>query len=475
MNALRRLRAPFVGLLATAGGVSCAGQGSLESPSHGPAPPPAGAHPPPARSPTPSAPRVRTLDDLEGLQSLLASRCIVLFSRGHAPAAAAAAASAFMSAARADDSGLTWWRIDDASSRIPAVAVSERVGVRLDEPFVAILDPSGDRWLMPASRYGRARPLDAIALASFVRDVSSGSLAPALLGLPRPPRDESTHCSALTEVVTDSIRELVSDCVDVDVLLCAYTPRCPACKAFAPRLRMLAQLCAAHAPRLRVAQVDTLNNDVPRGVFREKWTPALRLFPAAPRAAVRDSTSCPTRHSILLVDESAVATGGGVAAAPDPSPPPPPRIFLPTLPALLAFISTHTQGRGVAAALSSPEVLAKAEALEAEAAELEAAYDAVLNYVSLMKAWEELPEELNVGKTRRQTKAETSAALRAAILSAHSFIVEEAVGGCVDRALDRLDAVAALVEAEGISRALAAAAASAESQASAATSPHPNR
>ena len=90
-------------------------------------------------------------------------------------------------------------------------------------------------------------PFAAALQSSLAAYGLSGAVAPTRMGQPRPPGDRSPHCAALTEVVTESFAELALD-PRRDVLLECYTRRCDACKAFAPRLRMLAQLCAQRAP-----------------------------------------------------------------------------------------------------------------------------------------------------------------------------------------------------------------------------------
>lgn len=437
-------------------------------------------------------PLLLTLTNNDDLRELLAARSVVLLARGHSPASVAAARAAFEVAASslhaADPSAaaaLRWWVIDDASAQVPAVAVAERVGVRLGAPFVALVDPSGDRWLQPgtatAARAGAAvPPLDGAAVAVWLRDVSHGALPPALVGLPRPPRDAAPGCPSLMEVVSDSLDELVLGprARRTPVLLVAYTPRCPACKAFAPRVRMLANLARTALPpgALVVAQVDTLNNDLPRAAFPERWTPALRFFPAAPGGS-GDSGGEP-RRSILLQAASAVGEGdaaaggsGGsavdasaaVATAPAASAaaaPAPTRIYLPTVPAMLEFIAQHAASLGSdgAALAVTPALLARAEVLEAEAAELEAAYDAALGYAGLWKAFDEIAQGAGDGERGERVRADADA-LRALVQRAHAFLVEEAAEGSIDRALDRLDAVAAFVEAKGVTRAVEQAAA----------------
>ena len=89
--------------------------------------------------------------------------------------------------------------------------------------------------------------------------------------LPPPPPPPLLLLQYLFEVVTDSFDDVVLN-APMDVLLEGYSSRCDACKAFTPRLRMMAFLANKHWPtRLRVAQMNILDNDRPL-----EWMPEVR-------------------------------------------------------------------------------------------------------------------------------------------------------------------------------------------------------
>ena len=86
-----------------------------------------------------------------------------------------------------------------------------------------------------------------------------------------------------------------------------------------------------------------------------------------------------------------------------------------------------------------------------EAAALELAFDQLLNYVQLWRAHSE------VAGTEDAQRA--SAELKAHVLACYTFIVKEAGMGGAEEAFQRLDGIAALVQAQGIAAAVATAAA----------------
>lgn len=274
----------------------------------------------------------------------------------------------------------------------------------------------------------------------------------------------------LYEVVTDSFEELVLDPA-VDVLLEGYTPRCDACKAFAPRMRMLATLAAKHWPgRARIAGFNILDNDRPTEHMPEKWTPSLRLFLAdndhddgsnrAGADAGGGSTSKPaaaaagkTKCSVLFQygkdstggARGAGAAGGAGAAASDAAAAQPPeptaskvKVVIPTLPELLDFLQAQTHGR-----LAVSDAMRKEAALlEEEALVLTAAYDQCLEYIELWKAHADTIVAA-AGATGEDKAA--SKELQRRIVAAHKFLVHEAAGDSAESALVLLQKVADFV------------------------------
>lgn len=277
----------------------------------------------------------------------------------------------------------------------------------------------------------------------------------------------------LYEVVTDSFEELVLDPA-VDVLLEGYTPRCDACKAFAPRMRMLASLAAKHWPgRARIAGFNILDNDRPTEHMPEKWTPSLRLFLAddtdddggsssgsgAAAGVGGASAAGPTgfaskpeaaarkvKHSVLFQygkDSTGGAGGaGGAGAAASATAPPEPtsklskvKVVIPTLPELLDFLQAQTRGRLVV----SDAMRKEASLLEEEALVLTAAYDQCLEYMELWKAHADTI--VAAAGATGQDKA-VSKELQRRIVAAHKFLVHEAAGDSAERALALLQTVA---------------------------------
>jgi hypothetical protein len=105
----------------------------------------------------------------------------------------------------------------------------------------------------------------------------------------------------------------------------------------------------------------------------------------------------------------------------------------------------------------SPALLEEAVALEEEAAALEAAFDHLLNYLQLWKAFTEVSGGLEGEQQGEASRA--ASALKASILEAYNFIVKRAARGGAEEAWRRLDKIASLVERSGISRAVSQAAA----------------
>lgn len=449
---------------------------------------------PAAASPAAAAPAlVKSLDDMQSLEELGRGVSLVLFSRGHAPAEAAKARAALVAAAqqlsrRPDAAALRFYVVDDASAQIPAVTLQTRLGITYEKPFVMLLD----QFLVTERKY-LSTDTDtptASSIQAFVNAFLEGKLKPAMLGQPRPPGDASASCSALTEVVTDSFRELVLD-PQAHVLLECYTRKCDACKAFAPRYRMLARLVQKHlaaagaaasgssstpGTKLRIAAMDILDNDKDPDWIPEKWTPSLRLFPALKPGEKQ-------KHAILLqydpdanLANAAAVTTGVRLTGHDSTSATGQKVFLPTLPALLQFVEAHT-------ALKLPQALhAEAAAQEEEALVLESAYDSALTYMQLWKDFTSVLEQLQQSlqapaggdvaspavATQRaaQLRALTAGGeeLKAVLVEAYNFIMNEAgnADGHAARAMVLIDKAEQLIERYGIARLVETAAAASD-------------
>lgn len=357
-------------------------------------------------------------------------------ARGHPPAAVSAfAASLRRALASLPAPSPPAYLVDDASAQTPALALRELLGVDCGAPYIGVVEDFGAtrrKYLLRVG--GGAAPGDA-EVGAFLRAAAAGALAPTLVGAPRPPRDACAWCPPLVEVVTDSLHELVLAPTAPPTLLLLHRARCDACKALAPRYRMLAQLCAARLPGVRVARMDVGENDVDVAALPERWTPLLRFFPRAPPGA-------PAPPSVLH-DCRVAAPGGGGGG-------PPARVRLPTVPDLLRMACGGAE--------PPPGALAEAEALEAEAEELEAAYEHVMDYLQLWKVFSEVAGGAPSG-------AAAAERLKDLVLDVYAFLVERAAAGGAEGAFSRLDAIAEHVRAARVSEAVVAAAAKADAAA----------
>lgn len=326
-------------------------------------------------------------------------------------------------------------------------------------------------------------------MVDLVVAVAEGKVKPVRLGQARPHNDRNTHCKVrrhrklicpcaasapllqslrcpsrefarlqdLYEVVTDSFDELVLD-PKVDVLVEGYTPRCDACKAFAPRMRMLATLAAKHWPgRARIACFNILDNDRPTEHMPEKWTPSLRLFLAEPGSAdaassarVAPAAEATTKRSVLF--QYGKDSTGGKGSSSTAAPPEPGsskvKVVIPTMPELLEFLQAQTGGRlAVSDAMRKEAVL-----LEEEALVLTAAYDQVLEYMELWKAHADTIASGGSAEERVASKE-----LQRRIVAAHKFLVYEAAADSAEHALGSLQKIADYVaEQEVVERVEAA-------------------
>jgi thiol-disulfide isomerase/thioredoxin len=215
-------------------------------------------------------PLLNRLERFSDLEALAHSRCVMLVSRGHTPELADAATRMFLSAsmvlAARHPQQLSFAIVDDASDAACSSALLTRLGLEHTVPFVLILDRFADteeKYLMPQ----RSMP-SVSEVEQFVENFLSGKLQPAMLGQDRPPRDRCESFPALWEVVTASFDDVVLD-PSADVLLETQSPRCDACKALGPRMRMLAAFAARYAPQLRIATMNILDNDKQRAYLPE--------------------------------------------------------------------------------------------------------------------------------------------------------------------------------------------------------------
>jgi hypothetical protein len=460
---------------------------------------------------------LRRLDSADELQRLGDGVSVALFVRGldasgvedaqKARSALEEVASTLMK----ERPEIRFYIIDDTSAQVPALTLMTRLGLEHshNQPYLVVLDnfvKTERKFVMSPTE-----PISNSTLNLFLRSFLTGRLKPTLLGQARPHRDRNPNCPSLVEVVTESFDELVLD-PSVDVLLESYTKRCDACKAFAPRMRMFAQLCEKHLPELRVAEIDILDNDRDVTHLPEKWTPALRLFLKSNEAVDKDAHQSKkkssesssskrglTSNSIKTNKKSALLDYGSATSENDDenekkkkslaaeshenevisesnkaekkkkslisfsslnnsdSPAPAPtRVVLPTLPDLIDFVEEATGGR-----LSAPRSLRAAAAeAEEEAEQLEHVYDAVLNFMQLYKAYSTLlsddeAENSNKGEKLQQSRLDerkkAAETLRDLIGQSHRYMVQEASLGSLHKALERLDAVADHVAKTGIS------------------------
>jgi hypothetical protein len=388
---------------------------------------------------TSSSNNILRLDSTDELQRLGDGISVALFIRGldaSGAKEAKRAKSALEDVAtllQFEHPEIRFYIIDDMSAQIPALTLMTRLGLEHshNEPYLVVLD----KFVLTEKKFilTPTEPISSGSLKTFVKSVINGTLKPTLLGQSRPIRDRNIHCRSLFEVVTDSFHEIVLDPTK-DVLLESYTKRCDACKAFAPRMRMFAQLCEKYLPSLLVAEIDILENDRDITHLPEKWTPALRIFlreeskgdiKTENQGVVLKKTH---KKSALLdygnkekeVDvevnskeeeedenrqvrrrrrNSLISVSSSNPLVPVP---PPTRVILPTLPDLLDFVEEASNGRLVASA----ELYAKAAEAEEEAMELEQVYDVVLNFMQLYKAYNTLlsDEEQEKKEKKREKK-----------------------------------------------------------------------
>lgn len=444
------------------------------------------------------SPTIHALDSIETLNRIGQGRAVILITRGYNKKDTERALTVFQNSLltlhnESKDNNnnnnntsttmdttttpIEYYIIDDDSDQIPATTLLTRLGITHDKPFVMILDNfinTEKKYLMTTRSIPQTKEI-----IQFIKDYQHQRIQPALLGQIRPPNDRSPHCKDLVEVVTDSFVELVLD-PSTDVLLESYTKSCDACRAFAPRYRMLAQLSARYIPKLRVASIDIRDNDRDVRYLPEKWTPAIRLFPTETtekehRKDTPSTNNGNPKKSILLnyADDPtrnnnvSSSTTENTSASSSVN-----KVYLPTLPELLTFVSTHTNGR---VPLTS-ELMNAATLAEEDAAMLETAYDQTLQYMRLWQAYNTmLDDEEEESKTTPadgtksppsppdiKKRRQISERMKNMVIDTYSFIVDKAALGGLDTAMTKLDQVSDFVEKKGISRELSIAAAKAD-------------
>lgn len=153
--------------------------------------------------------------------------------------------------------------------------------------------------------------------------------------------------------------------------------------------------------------------------------------------------------------------GGGGRGAPVPAATgdsPAPKIVLPSLPELLSFVATNSDGRVVV----TPAAAAAAAAMEEQAVELEHAYSVTLDYMELWRRFQDMVDDDASGGGHGDSAdadAATSDELRRRIIACYRFLAEEGgAPGSVDGAVARLQAVSDLVAERRLPERLRAAA-----------------
>jgi thiol-disulfide isomerase/thioredoxin len=341
--------------------------------------------------------------------------------------------------------------VDKESDVASSKALVMRLGIVNRTPFVLLLDhflTTEKKYFMPISNSNGL--FSSEDLVSFLSLFQSKKLKPTLLGQDRPVDDKNPLFPDIFEVVTDSFDELVLD-PSSDVFLEGYTSKCDACKAFAPRIRMLAKLCAEHYPTLRIAQMNVLDNDRPIEHLPEKWTPSIRIFPKC--------SSLPCDKKGILLSYADLVPSKNASAT----------IHLPTIPELLEFIQKNTNQR----VNITPRILSQANQMEEEARIIEKCYQQVLEYMELWQIFQNMISEGVISSMKVSNKSidkdssgksltileEESAKvanqqLRNKIVDVYKHIQENASVGTADSILERMESLAEFVEDSGIAATL---------------------
>lgn len=397
------------------------------------------------------------------LKELSTTRSVLLIARGHSFKDARQAKQRFHEAIEAvrkkvgKKEELSFFVIDDSSSKPLSETLLTRLGIYHDKPFVLILDrflKTERKFVSPQASIPTAKEMEELVMG-FLK----GELKPTIMGQPRPDGDRSAYCLSLVELVTSSFDELVLADPTTDVLVEGYTSKCDACKAFGPRIRMLAALAEKHygskkreGGKLRIACFNILDNDRPVEHMPEKWTPSLRLFLANPDVESTGSGK-PSKKSVLFrygkKDEDNDGSNKPAEAAAktksdesDNSVPAEEKVkvTIPSILDLLSFIEKATGGR-----IKVTEAVAKeAEALEEEAVILERCYDQCLEFMELWAAYSEAIKSKPVPDKRAAEQA-TAKRLQQVIIAAYRFLLNDAKAGSAEEAIERLQAVSSFI------------------------------
>ena len=123
-----------------------------------------------------------------------------------------------------------------------------------------------------------------------------------------------------------------------------------------------------------------------------------------------------------------------------------PKVVLPTLPELLSFIVSASNGR----VALTPDAEAAAAALESEAQEIEQAYALALNYMELWHAYHTTVLAETEGDALNREGVAKAAELRRRIIRVYGFITEEGGPGTIERIVELLQSVSDWAEESGI-------------------------
>lgn len=403
---------------------------------------------------------VQELDGNETLEVLGTSRSVILITRGFPKDVAEDSLKIFTRAAeklssKFPNENLKFFVVSEISSQTHAMALLGRLGLSNSYPYVVIMDD----FKGTENKYLDTKPgsITRESVESFVTKFIRKEIKPALLGQERSKDDKNPYCATLTEVVTDSFYDIVLD-KNKDVLLQTYTTRCDACKAFSARYRTLSQLVKQFwgdsAPT--IAAMNVLDNDKDFRYLPEKYTPAIRFFPAV--------TNKMAEKEGFVLDILSSANSGSLAPMHYARDANGTTVYLPTLVDLLEFMVKHSKNN----LTISEEMRKLAEEQEVTCAYLESAYETCLNFMQLWKAFMDVIEDwdYNASKTqdkdgsirsgleRRKRDAET---LKQKIVQAYNFIVNESCTANFSTVLDQLDDISLMITHHGIREAIDAA------------------
>lgn len=143
-------------------------------------------------------------------------------------------------------------------------------------PAFAILDLETNK----KYPFDQSKEITRESIASFVRDFTSGGLAPSITSDPIP----ETQDGPVTVVVGHSFQEVVVN-NEKDVLVMIYAPWCGHSKRLAPNYDILGSEYAASnfSDNITIAKIDGTTNDVPNAI--PKGYPMLMFYPASSKNA----------------------------------------------------------------------------------------------------------------------------------------------------------------------------------------------